>query len=62
MERLEAAELFAFDTETTSLDYMQARARGPVLRRRAGTCGLCPRAHDYPGRPDQLERDWVLRR
>ncbi len=37
LERLEAAELFAFDTETTSLDYMQARDRGRVLRRRART-------------------------
>ncbi len=62
MEKLEAAELFAFDTETTSLDYMQAQVVGLSFAVEPHHAAYVPVAHDYPGAPDQLERDWVLRR
>ena len=61
-ERLEQAELFAFDTETTSLDYMQAEIVGLSFAIEAGEAAYLPLAHDYPGAPDQLDRDTVLQR
>ncbi len=57
--RLQQAELFAFDTETTSLDYMQARIVG-VSFAVTGAAAYVPLAHDYPGAPEQLDRDAVL--
>jgi len=62
MEKLEQAELFAFDTETTSLDYMQAEIVGLSFAVTAGEAAYLPLAHDYPGAPEQLSRDAVLRR
>ena len=58
--RLEAAELFAFDTETTSLDYMVAEVVGVSFAVEPGAAAYVPLAHDYPGAPDQLNRDAVL--
>ena len=58
--RLQAAELFAFDTETTSLDYMQAEVVGVSFAVSAGEAAYVPLTHRYPGAPDQLERDTVL--
>ncbi|HWS03040.1 MAG TPA: DNA polymerase I [Gammaproteobacteria bacterium] len=58
--RLEAADLFAFDTETTSLDYMQARIVGVSFAIEPGAAAYVPLAHDYPGAPDQLDCDIVL--
>jgi DNA polymerase-1 len=58
--RLQQAELFAFDTETTSLDYMQAEIVGVSFAVEAGRAAYLPLAHRYPGAPDQLDRDWVL--
>ena len=60
LERLQRAELFAFDTETTSLDYMAARVVGVSFAVEAGRAAYVPLAHDYPGAPDQLDRDAVL--
>ena len=62
LARLEAAELFAFDTETTGLDYMQARVVGLSFSVRPGEAAYVPLAHDYPGAPRQLDRDEVLAR
>ncbi len=62
LARLAAAELFAFDTETTSLDYMQADIVGVSFAMTAGEAAYVPLAHDYPGRPEQLSRDAVLAR
>ncbi|MBI5617170.1 MAG: DNA polymerase I [Gammaproteobacteria bacterium] len=59
---LRQAPLFAFDTETTSLDYMQARIVGVSFCREPGRAAYVPLAHDYPGAPDQLDRDTVLAR
>ena len=60
LAKLEAAKLFAFDTETTSLDYMVAEVVGVSFAVEPGAAAYVPLAHDYPGAPDQLSRDAVL--
>ena len=60
MKALEKAELFAFDTETTSLDYMQAEIVGVSFCIEPGIAAYLPLAHDYPGAPDQLDRKKTL--
>ncbi len=60
LETLVAAELFAFDTETTSLNYMEARIVGLSFAVEPGRAAYVPLAHDYLGAPDQLDRDTVL--
>jgi len=60
LKRLQQSDLFAFDTETTSLDYMQADLVGLSFAIEHGQAAYVPVAHDYPGAPQQLERDWVL--
>ena len=62
LARLQAAELFAFDTETTSLDYMAARIVGVSFAVKAGEAAYVPLAHDYAGAPEQLDREAVLAR
>lgn len=57
---LEAAELFAFDTETTSLNYMQAEVVGVSFAVSPGKAAYVPLAHDYEGAPEQLDRTEVL--
>jgi DNA polymerase-1 len=57
---VEDAKLVAFDTETTSLDYMEAELVGMSLSVEAGKAAYIPVAHDYPGAPEQLPRDEVL--
>ena len=60
LAKLQGATLFAFDTETTSLDYMVAEVVGVSFAVEAGAAAYVPLAHDYPGAPDQLNRDAVL--
>ena len=60
LDKLAAAELFAFDTETTSLDYMQAEVVGVSFSTSANSAAYVPLAHDYPGAPQQLDRNTVL--
>jgi DNA polymerase I len=60
LARLRDAELFAFDTETTSLDYMSAELVGVSFAVTPGEAAYVPLAHDYPGAPAQLSRDEVL--
>ena len=60
LARLNNATLFAFDTETTSLDYMVAEVVGVSFAVEVGAAAYVPLAHDYPGAPDQLGRDHVL--
>jgi DNA polymerase-1 len=59
---LEKAPLFAFDTETTSLDYMQAEIVGLSFCIEPGKAAYVPLAHDYAGAPDQLDRNSTLAR
>jgi DNA polymerase-1 len=60
LAKLGSATLFAFDTETTSLDYMVAEVVGVSFAVASGAAAYVPLAHDYPGAPDQLDRDVVL--
>ena len=62
LQRLEQAELFAFDTETTSLKYMQAELVGVSFAVSPFEAAYVPVAHDYPGAPTQLDRNQVLDR
>ena len=60
LERLERAEIFAFDTETTGLDYMRAEIVGLSLAVQPDEAAYVPLEHDYPGAPTQLKRAEVL--
>ncbi|WP_456417640.1 DNA polymerase I [Thiolapillus sp.] len=60
LKQLHQADLFAFDTETTGLDYMQAELVGLSFCIEPGKAAYVPVAHSYPGAPRQLDRDWVL--
>ncbi len=62
LTRIEGVDLVALDTETTSLDYMQAEIVGLCLSVEAGSAAYIPLAHNYPGAPDQLNREKVLER
>jgi DNA polymerase-1 len=62
IERLTAAKLFAFDTETTSLEYMQAKIVGVSFAAAPGIAAYLPLKHDYAGAPDQLDREATLAR
>ncbi|MGC1550227.1 MAG: DNA polymerase I [Rhodanobacter sp.] len=60
LEQLRAAPLIAFDTETTSIDSMQADIVGLSLAVEPGKACYIPLTHDYPGAPTQLSRELVL--
>jgi DNA polymerase-1 len=60
MKRLSSASIIAFDTETTSLNYMQAELVGVSFSVEAGKAAYVPVSHQYPGAPQQLSRDSVL--
>ena len=59
-EKIQQADIVAFDTETTSLDYMEAELVGMSFCMEPGVAAYLPVAHDYPDAPEQLSRDWVL--
>ncbi|MBT8112405.1 MAG: DNA polymerase I, partial [Gammaproteobacteria bacterium] len=61
LKLLKQASLIAFDTETDSLDYMQAHVVGLSFAVKAGEAAYVPLAHNYPGAPVQLDRDEVLK-
>ncbi|WP_237059918.1 DNA polymerase I [Microbulbifer sediminum] len=60
LEKLKASDIFAFDTETTSLNYMQAKLVGVSFAVEPGEAAYVPLAHDYMGAPEQLPYDEVL--
>lgn len=60
IDLLNTTELAAFDTETTSLDYMQAELVGISVATAPGQAWYIPVGHDYLGAPEQLTRDVVL--
>ncbi|MBQ4668153.1 DNA polymerase I [Aeromonas hydrophila] len=60
LARLQVAPLFAFDTETTSLDYMEARVVGVSFAIEPGKAAYVPFGHDYLGAPVQLTEAVVL--
>ncbi len=62
LQKINDAGIFAFDTETTSIDYMEAEIVGVSFSVEAGSAAYVPLAHDYEGAPPQLDRDQVLGR
>lgn len=60
VKELEKTNLFAFDTETTSIDYMSAKLVGISLAINAGKAAYIPFGHDYLGAPAQLTEATVL--
>lgn len=58
--RLENSEMFSFDTETTSLEIMNAKLVGLSFAIEAGVAAYVPVGHDYMGAPEQLPLAWVL--
>ena len=62
MARLEASELAAIDTETSSLDEMMAEIIGVSFSVTPGVAAYIPLAHNYGDAPEQLPRDEVLAR
>ena len=62
LERLKAAELFVFDIESTSLDYMEAEIVGISFAIKPKEAAYVPLAHCAPGTPEQLNREAVLQK
>ena len=60
LEKLKGADLLAVDTETTSLDYMEAELVGISFAIAAGQAVYIPFGHDYLGAPKQLTKDLVM--
>ncbi len=61
INKLKEAPLFAFDTETTDLNYMRAELVGVSFAVTENEAAYVPVAHDYEGAPQQLSREDVLR-
>ncbi|MDF3198268.1 DNA polymerase I [Pseudomonas sp. 1912-s] len=60
LKRLNDAQLFAFDTETTGVDAQQAQLVGVSFAVKAHEAAYIPLTHSYIGAPEQLDRDTVL--
>ena len=60
LKKLKGANLLAVDTETTSLDYMEAELVGISFAIAAGQAIYIPFGHDYLGAPTQLAKDLVI--
>jgi len=60
LDKLSHAKLFSFDTETTSLDYMEAKIVGLSFAIEPGKAAYIPLAHDYENAPQQLSCEYVL--
>ncbi|PKG57668.1 DNA polymerase I [Shewanella sp. GutDb-MelDb] len=60
LEKLSKAELIAIDTETTSLNYMEAELVGISFAIEAGKAAYLPLAHDYIDAPEQLDKAMVF--
>jgi DNA polymerase-1 len=58
--RLDAAPLVSVDSETTSLNPMQAKLVGISFCIESHHAAYVPLMHNYTGVPQQLDRDWVL--
>jgi DNA polymerase-1 len=60
LDRVSRAEVVAIDTETTSLNYMQAKIVGISVAIASNEAYYIPVMHEYDGVPDQLDREYVL--
>ncbi len=61
LKKLQDADLFAFDTETTSLVYLDARIVGVSFAVKPGEAAYLPLNHDYAGAPQQLDYEEVMK-
>jgi len=62
LNRLSRAEVVAIDTETTSLNYMQAKIVGISVAIASNEAYYIPLMHEYDGVPNQLDREYVLQK
>jgi len=62
LDRLSQAEVTAIDTETTSLNYMQAEIVGISVAIVSNEAYYIPLMHEYDGVPKQLDREYVLQK
>ncbi len=62
LDRLSRAEIAAIDTETTSLNYMQAEIVGISVAIVSNEAYYIPLMHEYDGVPKQLDREYVLQK
>jgi len=62
LDRLSRAEIVAIDTETTSLNYMQAEIVGISVAIVSNEAYYIPLMHEYDGVPNQLDREYVLQK
>ena len=60
LNRLSRTEVVAIDTETTSLNYMQAKIVGISIAIKSNEAYYIPVMHEYDGVPNQLDREFVL--
>lgn len=60
IDKLDRVPVYAFDLETDSLDYMQARIVGFSFAVNPGEAAYLPLTHDYPGAPEQINLDQAL--
>jgi len=60
LKKLQQADIFSFDTETTSLNYMKAKIVGVSFSVEEGKAAYVPFGHDYPDAPEQLTEEIVL--
>ena len=62
LSQLQNQSLIAFDTETTSLDYMNAELVGVSFANHAGKAVYIPFGHNYEGAPKQIDINTVLQK
>lgn len=60
IKKLQVAELFALDTETTGLNIIAADLVGISIAVAKGQAAYLPLTHCYPGAPEQLDKAWAL--
>ncbi len=60
LKKLKSCAFFSFDTETTSLDYMNAEIVGISFAIDVGQAAYVPLCHDYDNAPIQIDREWAL--
>lgn len=59
-QQLQQAKTFSFDTETTSLNFVNAELVGVAFAVKAGEAFYVPVGHDYPNAPQQIPKDIVI--
>jgi len=60
VEKLSNCQIFAVDTETTSLNIIAAELVGISFAIESGIAAYLPLIHNYPGAPEQIDQTWAL--